>query len=92
MQVRNYYHCAECGREAVSLVCGELIEARGLAVVLRQAATAAFVEEPEIGLPACVSLVCGELVEARGLAVVLRQAATGLVPFRTPPNLPKFVT
>jgi len=59
-------------RKCVSLVGGELVEARGLAVVLRQAATALFVEDREIGLRNCESLVCGKLEEARGLPVVLR--------------------
>ena len=43
---------------------------RGLAIVLRQAATALRVEEPEIGLRGSASLVGGELVKARGLAIV----------------------
>ena len=66
-------------RVNVSLVGGELVEAHGFALVLRQAATALLVEEPEIGLPGSVSLVGGEPVEACGLALVLRQAATAVL-------------
>jgi hypothetical protein len=59
----------------ISLVCGELVEARGLAVVLGQATPTVPIEVGEIVLRVGISLVCGELVEARGLAVVLRQTA-----------------
>jgi hypothetical protein len=51
-------------RRVVSLVCGGLVEAGSLVVVLRQTAAALLVVEPETVLPACVSLICGELVEA----------------------------
>jgi hypothetical protein len=54
------------------VICGELVEAGGLAVVLWQAATTLLVGDPEIGLCGCISLVCGELVKADGLTVVLR--------------------
>jgi hypothetical protein len=70
-------------RVCVSLVCGELVEARGLAVVLRQAATALLVEDPETGLREGISLICGELVETRGLAVVLRTPMTRRTIFLT---------
>ena len=66
-------------RPNISLVGGEFIEARGLALVLWQAAPPILVKNPEIGLAACVSLVGGELVEARGLAVVLWQAAAPIL-------------
>jgi hypothetical protein len=62
----------------VSLVCRELEEARRLAVVLRQAATAGHIEDPEADLPVCISLVGGKLEEARRLGVVLRQAAKAI--------------
>jgi hypothetical protein len=42
-------------RVDVSLVCGELVEAGGLAVVLWQAATTLLVEDPEIGLDLMVN-------------------------------------
>jgi len=57
-------------RPGGSLVGGELEEARGLAIVLRQAATAMRVEDPEIVLRPGGSLVGAELVKARGLAIV----------------------
>jgi hypothetical protein len=53
-----------------SLIGGELEEARGLAIVLRQAATAIGVEDSEIVLRGGVSLVGGELIIARGVAIV----------------------
>ena len=65
-------HHPSWSRPGVSLVGGELAEARGLALVLRQAATTLLVEKTEIALPARVSLACGELVEACGFAIVLR--------------------
>ena len=43
---------------------GELVEARGLAIVLRKAATALFPKGPEIELSVSVALVGGEFVEA----------------------------
>ena len=43
----------------MSLVCHELVEARGLVVVLGQAGAAMFIEEPEIELRVRVSLVGG---------------------------------
>src|ERR1700680_4305310 len=43
---------------------GELVEARGLAIVLRKAATALFPKDPEIELSVSVALVGGEFVEA----------------------------
>ena len=42
---------------------GELVEARGLAIVLRKAATALFPKDPEIELSVSVALVGGEFVE-----------------------------
>ena len=45
---------------------GELVEARGLAIVLRKAATALFPKDPEIELSVSVALVGGEFVEAHG--------------------------
>ena len=48
-------------RGRTSLIGGELIEARGLAMVLRQATTIS-VEGPEIALRLGISLVGGELV------------------------------
>ena len=63
----------------VRKIGGELEEARGLAIVLRQAATAKLVEEPEIVLRGRISLVGGELEEARGLAIVLGQATTAVL-------------
>ena len=51
-----------CLRRGVSLVCGELVKARGLAIILRQAAAAVRVEEPEIVLRRGNSLLGGELV------------------------------
>jgi hypothetical protein len=58
----------------MSLVCGELVEARRLPVVLGQTATAGRIQEPEAVLPACVSLVGGELeVRTRGLVILRRQ-------------------
>src|SRR5437660_1318871 len=63
------------GGPSVSLVGGELVEARGLGLVLPQAATAVLVEVAEIGLPASVSLVGGELIETCGLVLVLRQTS-----------------
>jgi hypothetical protein len=45
----------------ISLICGKPIEARGLAVVLWEAATAGLIEDPKIDLPGCVPLVCGKL-------------------------------
>jgi hypothetical protein len=71
-------------RRGVSLVCGELIEACGLAVVLGQIATAVRVENPKVlrGRVSLVGgdleLVSGELEEAASLAVVLRQTATAV--------------
>ena len=62
----------------VSLVSGELEEARGLALVLRETAAALLVEVPEIALSGGVALVGGELVEARGLAIVCWQTAAAL--------------
>jgi len=50
-----------------SLIGGELEEARGLAIILRQPATTLRVDR--------ISLIGGELVEARGLAIVPPQAA-----------------
>jgi len=43
---------------------GELVEARGLAIVLRKTATALFPKDPEIELSVSVALVGGEFVEA----------------------------
>ena len=63
----------------VPLIGGELVEAGRLAVVLRQAAKALLVGDPEIELRPGVSLFCGELVEAGCLAVVLRQTAADLL-------------
>jgi hypothetical protein len=65
-----------CLRRGVSLVCGELVKARGLAIILRQAAAALRVEGPENALRVCASLVGGEFVKASGLAIVLRQPVT----------------
>ena len=42
---------------------GELVEARGLAIVLRKAATALFPKDPEIELSVSVALIGGEFVE-----------------------------
>jgi hypothetical protein len=36
---------------SIALIGGELVEASGLLIVLRQAATASRVEEAEVGLP-----------------------------------------
>jgi hypothetical protein len=60
------------------LIRGELVEASGLAVVLRQTTTPIRIEIREIVLPACVPLACGKLEQTCGLTVVLRQAATAL--------------
>jgi hypothetical protein len=54
-------------------------EARGLALVLRQAAATYLVQDSKIDLPVRVSLIRGELKEAGGFALVLRQAAPGQV-------------
>jgi hypothetical protein len=48
-------------RVCVSLFCGELEKARGLAVVLRNTAKAVPVVDPQIVLSAWESLFCGEL-------------------------------
>jgi putative ABC transport system substrate-binding protein len=53
--------------------------ASGLALILRQAAAAERVEDPDLGLRVGVSLVCGELVEASGFALILPQAATTIL-------------
>ena len=47
--------------------------------VLRQAAEAGLIEEPEIGLRPRVALVGGELIEPRRLALVLRHAAEAVL-------------
>jgi hypothetical protein len=52
------------------LVDGELEEARGLAIVLRQAASALRVVDPKTELCGRISLIGGELVKPRGLAIV----------------------
>jgi hypothetical protein len=70
--------CKRGLRPGIALISGEFVKARGLAFVLRQAATAMLVEEPEIDLRRCVSLVGGELAEARGLAIILWQPTAAL--------------
>jgi hypothetical protein len=52
-------------RRRVSLVSGKFVQARGLAIILGQAAMAVFVKEAEINLRRRVSLVSGKFVEAR---------------------------
>jgi hypothetical protein len=59
-------------RRRVSLICGKLVEARSLSLVLRQAATTVLVKETKLILCPRVSLFCGEPITG-GLALVLRQ-------------------
>src|SRR5262249_59550132 len=53
-------------RDHIALSGGEPIEARSLAIVLRQASTTVLVEGPEIGLRGRVPLVGGEPIVTRG--------------------------
>jgi hypothetical protein len=62
---------------------GELVEARGLAIVLRKAATALFPKDPEIELSVSVALVGGEFVEAH--EALQASAAAARKPARWPP-------
>ena len=63
---------------------GELVEAHGLAIVLRKAATALFPKHPEIELSVSVAPVGGEFVEAHE---ALQASASGAArkPARWPP-------
>jgi hypothetical protein len=65
-------------RGGVALLRGEPKKARGLVIVLRQAAATYREEDPEVVLRRRQSLVCGELEKARRLAIVSRQPATAL--------------
>src|ERR1700680_4363090 len=62
---------------------GELVEARGLAIVLRKAATALFPKDPEIALSVSVALVGGEFVEPH--EALSASAAADTKPARGPP-------
>lgn len=62
---------------------GELVETRGLAIVLRQPATALFPKDPEIELSVSVALVGGEFVEAH--EALQASAAAARKPARWPP-------
>jgi hypothetical protein len=62
---------------------GELVEARGLAIVLRKTATALFPKDPEIELSVSVALVGGEFVEAH--EALQASAAAARKPARWPP-------
>jgi hypothetical protein len=66
-------------RGGVFLIGGELEEPRRLAIILQQAATATFVEDPEVVLRLREPLMGGELVKARGLVIVLRHSAATIL-------------
>jgi len=65
--------------ERVSLVDGQLVQARRFATVLPQAAATLLIEDPEVVLRRSVTLVGGQLVQARRFAIVLPQAAATLL-------------
>ena len=63
----------------IALISSPPIKAKGLVVVLRQAAATPRVEEAEGCLRVGIALVGGELVEACGLAIILGETAATLL-------------
>ena len=62
-------------RFQMSLIGGELEEARGLSRVFREAATSVLVKEPQLELAVSVSIIRGEFEQSRRLGRISRLSA-----------------